>query len=239
MVSKAREDFPEPEMPVSTTRRSRGSSTEMFLRLCSRAPRMTMRSNGMALSSPEAHSPDSRTAAPSPAAAHAPSPREEGLAQSLPQFGDLVAQDGGLLEIQVSGGFAHLAFQRRDRLLQFLRGEHQQPGDIPGDFRPLLVGQRDEFLSGEDLPLGRAAVDLSGRLLEVEQVADRLADRHGGNTVLFVVSHLNLAPAAGFVHREPHPVVALILATQHGAATLPGPGHPSLQLGALRPTVSL
>src|SRR6478672_472407 len=42
IVSNARDDLPEPESPVKTTRLSRGSSTEMSLRLCSRAPR-TMR----------------------------------------------------------------------------------------------------------------------------------------------------------------------------------------------------
>src|SRR5262245_50638728 len=39
MVSKASDDLPEPERPVRTTNRSRGISTSMFLRLCSRAPR--------------------------------------------------------------------------------------------------------------------------------------------------------------------------------------------------------
>src|SRR5262249_32086781 len=38
MVSKASEDLPEPESPVMTMSLSRGSSTSMFLRLCSRAP---------------------------------------------------------------------------------------------------------------------------------------------------------------------------------------------------------
>src|SRR5215204_7779770 len=42
MVSKARLDLPEPDSPVNTIRRSRGSSTLMFLRLCSRAPRTEM-----------------------------------------------------------------------------------------------------------------------------------------------------------------------------------------------------
>ena len=46
MVSKASEDLPEPLSPVMTTRRSRGISTEMFLRLCSRAPMTAMRSVG-------------------------------------------------------------------------------------------------------------------------------------------------------------------------------------------------
>src|SRR6266545_6287153 len=44
MVSNAREDFPEPDSPVMTTSWSRGISTSMFLRLCSRAPRTRIRS---------------------------------------------------------------------------------------------------------------------------------------------------------------------------------------------------
>src|ERR687893_336720 len=44
MVSKAREDLPEPESPVITVRRSRGISTLTFLRLCWRAPRTVIRS---------------------------------------------------------------------------------------------------------------------------------------------------------------------------------------------------
>src|SRR3979411_3091629 len=40
MVSKASEDFPEPDSPVNTTSWSRGISRSTFLRLCSRAPRI-------------------------------------------------------------------------------------------------------------------------------------------------------------------------------------------------------
>src|SRR5687768_9441536 len=39
-VSNASVDFPDPDNPVMTTSWSRGMSTEMFLRLCSRAPRI-------------------------------------------------------------------------------------------------------------------------------------------------------------------------------------------------------
>src|SRR5690242_19644120 len=39
MVSKAREDLPEPDRPVMTVSVSRGMSTSIPLRLCSRAPR--------------------------------------------------------------------------------------------------------------------------------------------------------------------------------------------------------
>src|SRR3954468_17991059 len=42
MVSNASDDFPEPDRPVITTSLSRGISTSMFLRLCSRAPLMTI-----------------------------------------------------------------------------------------------------------------------------------------------------------------------------------------------------
>src|SRR3546814_6853980 len=41
MGSKARDDLPEPDRPVMTSRASRGISTSMFFRLCSRAPRTT------------------------------------------------------------------------------------------------------------------------------------------------------------------------------------------------------
>src|SRR5207247_11398072 len=49
MVSKARLLLPLPDSPVITIRRSRGISTSRFLRLCSRAPRTTIRSEGIAL----------------------------------------------------------------------------------------------------------------------------------------------------------------------------------------------
>jgi hypothetical protein len=42
MVSNASDDFPEPDSPVITTSLSRGISTAMFLRLCSRAPLILM-----------------------------------------------------------------------------------------------------------------------------------------------------------------------------------------------------
>src|SRR5580692_4094900 len=38
MVSNARLDLPEPDRPVTTISLSRGISTEMFFRLCTRAP---------------------------------------------------------------------------------------------------------------------------------------------------------------------------------------------------------
>src|SRR5512134_2810614 len=49
MVSKASEDFPDPDRPVMTQRRFRGMVTETFLRLCSRAPRTIRFSSAIAL----------------------------------------------------------------------------------------------------------------------------------------------------------------------------------------------
>src|SRR3990172_10884591 len=40
MVSKAKEDLPEPERPVNTISLLRGNSSDIFFRLCSRAPFM-------------------------------------------------------------------------------------------------------------------------------------------------------------------------------------------------------
>src|SRR5580765_4844482 len=42
MVSKASDDFPDPESPVKTTSLSLGIVRSMSFKLCSRAPRMTI-----------------------------------------------------------------------------------------------------------------------------------------------------------------------------------------------------
>src|SRR3712207_2117328 len=52
MVSKARLDFPEPDSPVKTISASRGRSRWTSLRLCSRAPRTTRRSNVIPVGQP-------------------------------------------------------------------------------------------------------------------------------------------------------------------------------------------
>src|SRR5579885_2445590 len=49
MVSKAREDLPEPDRPVMTVRLLRGISRLMFFRLCWRAARIEIRETGMEL----------------------------------------------------------------------------------------------------------------------------------------------------------------------------------------------
>src|SRR5437870_305121 len=62
MVSKASEDFPEPERPVNTTNLSRGISTVTSLRLCSRAPRMTMVDPGGVIAGGTLESSEGRSA---------------------------------------------------------------------------------------------------------------------------------------------------------------------------------
>src|ERR1700730_16226784 len=54
MVSKARLDLPEPDSPVTTMSLSRGISTEMFWRLCTRAPCTAMVVRAAALTDLEA-----------------------------------------------------------------------------------------------------------------------------------------------------------------------------------------
>src|SRR5215213_7741504 len=49
MVSKASEDLPEPETPVTTVSLPTGMENEMFLRLLTRAPRTSMASSIMSL----------------------------------------------------------------------------------------------------------------------------------------------------------------------------------------------
>src|SRR3954452_20519022 len=93
-------------MPVKTIRRSRGSSTSTFLRLCSRAPRTRIVS-----------------AIPLHRTRHLPpiermfgrrsrSYRRPELAFEL---GDLVAQPGRFLEAQVLGRLVHLFFEGLDQ----------------------------------------------------------------------------------------------------------------------------
>ena len=52
MVSNARLDLPEPESPVMTIRLSRGISSEMFFRLCTRAPCTAIVVRGAAFTAP-------------------------------------------------------------------------------------------------------------------------------------------------------------------------------------------
>src|SRR2546427_3871298 len=107
MVSKASDDFPEPDNPVKTTSLSRGMVRSMSLRLCSRAPRMTI-----SVCCPAAFSDLAMDPRPHPARLRlAPHPRLGGgggrqrlaiLHRVAPQRDQPVAEFGGAFELQVT-----------------------------------------------------------------------------------------------------------------------------------------
>src|SRR5919106_2641543 len=101
MVSKASDDLPDPDRPVKTMSRSRGSSMLTFLRLCSRAPR-TISDSDMGPG------------------------RLTGFAQFALQVVDLVAEAGGVLEAQVGGGLVHLLLQGLDEPAELVVGHLQE-----------------------------------------------------------------------------------------------------------------
>src|SRR5271155_6230682 len=100
MVSKAREDLPEPDRPVNTMRRSRGSSTETFFRLCSRAPRTTRVSGTVGDYRPLTD-----------------------VFQLATKCSDLVAKPCRILETQLECGLTHLPLEGRHEPFELLRGE--------------------------------------------------------------------------------------------------------------------
>src|SRR5919108_3955652 len=101
MVSKASDDLPDPDRPVKTISRSRGSSMLTFLRLCSRAPR-TISASDMGPG------------------------RLTGFAHFALEVADLVAEAGGVLETQLGGGLVHLLLQSLDEPAELLVGHLQQ-----------------------------------------------------------------------------------------------------------------
>src|SRR5437588_5553833 len=119
MVSKASDDLPDPDRPVKTMRRSRGSSMLTFLRLCSRAPR-TISVSDMGFE------------------------RLTGLAQLALQVADLVAQAGGVLEAQLGGRLVHLLLQGLDEPAELVVGHLQQllpAGRLPGGLAAPPLGR--------------------------------------------------------------------------------------------------
>ena len=96
MVSKARDDLPEPESPVKTINLSLGIVMSIFLRLCSLAPFITISFCGILL-------PYS--------------------AEALPfclligfQLLDLIAQKSGVLKFEHLGRLPHFGSKLSDRL---------------------------------------------------------------------------------------------------------------------------
>src|SRR6266566_6354738 len=185
MVSKASDDFPEPDSPVKTTSLSRGMVRSMSLRLCSRAPLITISVGGMA---------DRRISLPpwgrvglgaffsaTDAGPHAaglrlaPHPglgggrRRQGLPvfhRVAPKRDEPVAEFRRPLELQVASGFLHLAFEILDQALDLVR---RQPGRKRGD------RFFDRFL------------------LLLLEVVDSLHDARRRDAVLHVVGDLDVA----------------------------------------------
>src|SRR5271163_2557228 len=108
MVSKAREDLPEPDRPVKTISLSRGRSSETSRRLCSRAPRTTRRSaiRGGYREGVSRWTGSAGAAGPAGASGATASTGYGGA-----QLGDLVTEEGRLLETEVGGGGFHLGFE--------------------------------------------------------------------------------------------------------------------------------
>src|SRR5437879_5655520 len=113
MVSKASEDFPDPEIPVNTISRSRGSSRETSCRLCSRAPRITRTSDTDREYWREPVFPADRRAvllafaAATGSLGRPPGPASADLAELLLEVADLVPEAGGVLEPELRGCLTH------------------------------------------------------------------------------------------------------------------------------------
>src|SRR6267378_2875863 len=196
MVSKASDDFPEPDSPVKTTSLSRGMVRSMSFRLCSRAPVITISvcwprgpgvslplwgrvGVGVFLSATDA----------SPHATGlwlAPHPRLRGgrwrqrasiFHGVATQGNQPVPQFRRPLELQVAGRLLHLAFEVFDEALDLVR---RQPGRE----------RRDRFFNRF--------------LLLLLEVVDRLHDAGRCDAVLLVVGDLDIATAVGLVDRPLH-----------------------------------
>src|ERR1700704_648777 len=149
MVSKASDDFPEPDSPVKTTSLSRGMVRSMSFRLCSRAPLITIAvccPTGLGVSLPRwgrigvGAFLSATDASPHPAGLWlAPGPRLRGgrrrqgaaiLHGVATQGNQPVAQFRRPLELQVAGRLLHLSFEILDQALDLVR---RQPGGQRGD----------------------------------------------------------------------------------------------------------
>src|ERR1700682_2729453 len=135
MVSKASEDFPDPESPVKTTSLSLGIVRSISFKLCSRAPRMTISVCCAAafLDLPPDPGPHATGLRLVPLARLGGGRRRQGVSifHRIPtQPHQPVAQLGGAFELQVAGGLLHLTLEIFDQALDLVR---RQPGRQGGD----------------------------------------------------------------------------------------------------------
>src|SRR3989475_9451846 len=186
MVSKASDDFPEPDSPVKTTSLSRGMVRSMSCRLCSRAPLITISVCCVAFP----NGPDFLSA--TEAGLHAaglrlaPHPRLGGGRWRQPlsilhgvatKRDEPVAEFRRALELAIAGLFLQLAFEILDQALDLVR---RQPGRERGD----------RFFDG--------------LLLLLLEVVDGLHDARGRDAVLLVVGDLDVTTPVGLVDRPSH-----------------------------------
>ena len=124
------------------------------------------------------------------------------------QLGDLVAQEGGLLEAQLGGGGFHLGLELDHQLDRCGRR-----GGVPiGQERPLVppdggvaphLGPAASGRGRTASPAGTAGTTTVAPQ-PLEDVGHRLADGRRVDAVFQVVRRLDLAPALGGRHRLPH-----------------------------------
>src|ERR1700693_3003490 len=127
MVSKASEDFPDPESPVKTTSLSRGIVRSISFKLCSRAPRMTI---SVCCATPFFDLPtDFRPHATCLRLVPLARLGGGGRRQRITIFHGIsaqrhqpIAQLGGAVELQVAGRLPHLTLEIFDQALDLVRG---------------------------------------------------------------------------------------------------------------------
>src|SRR5437764_9649743 len=185
MVSKASDDLPEPDNPVKTTSLSRGNVRSMSLRLCSRAPRMTISVcwiEALSLPLPLAmhFCPHAARLRLAPLAGLGSGRR----GQRMPVFervatqGDQpIAQPRRSLELQVARRLLHLPLEVLDQPLDLIR-------------RPTGGERRDGLLDR--------------LLLLTLQVIDGFDNGGGRDAMLLVVGDLDRPAPVGLVHRPSH-----------------------------------
>ena len=132
---------------------------------------------------------------------------------------DLVAQDGGALELEVLGGGTHVRLH---------------PGDQRLDLGDALGGEIARAIPTGGGPRGVDLVGLGHRAQPLVDVVDLLDDRRRLDAVLQVVGDLDLAPAVRLVDRRLHRLGHPVGVHDDLAADVPGgaPDHLDQRPGA-------
>src|SRR5581483_3100149 len=148
------------------------------------------------------------------AASGASTARLASVAQLAPQFVDLVAQAGGVLEAQLGSSVVHLVLQRLDETPQL--GRRQVAELVAAPFVALALHAATTVASGRR----RLAVTLGPEV--GEDVGDGLADRLRIDAVLGVVRLLQPAAAVRLGQRTLHRVGDVVGVHDHLAVDVAG-----------------